>query len=151
VFVLEGAGLREPLIKSVMTPFPYYVDLDDRLGQARKMMLEHRVHHLPVMHDHELKGIVTDRDIKLLLGPELGSPDPHTLTVEDAYIDDCYTVSTSTALVTVLRELAERHIGAALVTREGRLAGIFTAADACRAYADELMARYHPANDDPDA
>jgi len=143
--------MHEPLIKSVMTPFPYFVELDAPLGEARKLMLEHHVRHLPVMEKHELKGIITDRDIKLLLGPELGSPDPRTLSVEDAYVDDCYTVDIETPLVTVLANLAERHIGAALVTREGRLAGIFTAADGCRAYANDLMHRFHPSDDDPDA
>ncbi len=140
--------MREPLVKSVMTPFPHSVELDAPLGQARKLMLDHHVRHLPVMQNHELKGIISDRDIKLLLGPELGSPDPATLTVEDAYVDECYKVDIDTPLVTVLSALAERHIGAALVTREDRLAGIFTALDGCRAYAADLMERFHPSGND---
>ena len=143
--------MREPLVKSVMTPFPHSVDLQAPLGRARRMMLDHHVRHLPVVRNHELRGIVTDRDIKLLLGPELGSPDPHTLTVEDAYIDDCYTVDINTPLAEVVATLAERHIGAALITKDGRLAGIFTAADACRSFAEELRRRFGSADDDPDA
>ncbi len=76
--------MKEPLFKSVMTPFPYSIELKAPLGEARKLMLEHKVRHLPVTSHHELKGLITDRDIKLLLGPELGSPDPKELTVEDA-------------------------------------------------------------------
>jgi acetoin utilization protein AcuB len=139
-------------IKSVMTPFPYAVQLDAPIGEARWLMLEHHVRHLPVMLEHDLRGIITDRDIKLLLGPELGSPDPKTLSVEDAYIDDCYTVDLSASLEVVLSNMADRHIGAALVTSHGRLAGIFTSADACRVFADYLNEQLHPGeNDPPDA
>ena len=108
--------MREPHVKSVMTPFPYFVDLDAPLGEARMLMLRHHVRHLPVVRGHDLTGIVTDRDIKLLLGPELGSPDPHELTVEDAYVDDCYSVDLDARLVDVLSHMANHHIGAALVT-----------------------------------
>ena len=143
--------MREPHVKSVMTPFPYFVDLDAPLGEARMLMLRHHVRHLPVVRGHDLTGIVTDRDIKLLLGPELGSPDPRELTVEDAYVDDCYSVDLDARLVDVLSHMANHHIGAALVTKEGRLAGIFTAADACRVFAEHLAKQFHPPTDDPDA
>ena len=82
--------MKEPHLKAVMTPFPYSVSLEEPLARARKLMLEHHVRHLPVTVDHELKGLISDRDIKLLLGPELGSPDPKQLTVEDAYVDNDY-------------------------------------------------------------
>jgi CBS domain-containing protein len=80
----------EPHMKSVMTPFPYSVDLKAPLLEARRMMLDHHVHHLPVTVDHELRGIVSDRDIKLILGPELDYPDPKELKVEDAYVAEAY-------------------------------------------------------------
>jgi CBS domain-containing protein len=142
-------AMKEPLFKSVMTPFPYAVELTAPLGEARALMLEHHVRHLPVTSDHELRGLITDRDIKLLLGPELGSPDPRKLTVEDAYISDCFVVDLDYPLREVLRNMAERHIGAAVVTAHGRLAGIFTATDACRAFAHHLDEQFHPGEDEP--
>ncbi len=139
--------MPEPRVKSVMTPFPYSVALTAPIGQARKLMLDHHVHHLPVTSDGQLAGIVTDRDIKLLLGPELGSPDPKELTVEDAYVSECYAVDLETPLVEVLHAMIEHHLGAALVTGHGRLAGIFTTVDACRALHDHLVSRWHPPPD----
>ncbi len=139
--------MPEPRVKSVMTPFPYSVALDAPIGQARKLMLEKPVHHLPVTRDGQLAGIITDRDLKLLLGPELGSPDPKELTVEDAYIADGYVVDMETPLVDVLATMIERHLGAALVTGHGRLAGIFTNVDACRVLHENLMSRWHPPPD----
>lgn len=127
-----------------MTAFPYSINVDAAIGEARALMLEHRVHHLPVTRGNDLVGIVSDRDIKLLLGPELGSPDPKELTVEDAYVAHGYVVDLDTPLHEVLATMAELHIGATLVTHHGRLAGIFTATDACRVFAGYLKERFHP-------
>ncbi len=127
-----------------MTPFPYSVTIDAPIGAARKLMLDKHVHHLPVTRESELVGIITDRDIKLLLGPELGSPDPRELTVEDGYISDAYIVDLEMPLLDVLKEMVDRHLGAALVTTHGRLAGIFTAQDACRVLAEGLEERWRP-------
>ena len=110
------------------------------------MMIEHRVHHLPVTDDHELKGIVSDRDIKLLLGPELDYPNPRDMQVRDAYVENGYTVDINTVLKEVLATMADRHIGAALVTRNGQLAGIFTVTDACRVFAELLAEDEIPDN-----
>jgi len=134
----------EPRIKSAMSPFPYSVDLRASIGEARKLMLDHHVHHLPVTRGGELVGIVSDRDIKLLLGPELGSPDPHELTVEDAYVNEFYAVDLETPLGEVATFMADHHLGAALVTRHQKIAGIFTATDACRVLGEQLKERFHP-------
>jgi CBS domain-containing protein len=141
----------EPHMKSVMTPFPYSVDLKAPLLEARRMMLDHHVHHLPVTVDHELRGIVSDRDIKLILGPELDYPDPKELKVEDAYVAEAYVVDIDTPLHSVALTMAERHIGAVLVTGHGRLAGIFTATDACRCLGEWLLDQFPPPEPGTDA
>ncbi|HET6472107.1 MAG TPA: CBS domain-containing protein [Pseudomonadales bacterium] len=138
---------HEPHVKSVMSPFPYSVALDAPLLEARRLMLEHHVRHLPVTQHHELKGIITDRDIKLLLGPEMDYPNPRELTVEDAFVADPYVVDIDAPLSEVVLTMAKRHIGAALVTGHGRLAGIFTASDACRVLGEWLRERFPHGND----
>ena len=143
--------MKEPRLKNVMTAFPHAIDLKAALGEARAVMLELKVRHLPVTEGHELKGLISDRDIKLVLGPELGSPDPKELTVEDAYTDNPLLVDLEHPLREVLHAMAERHLGAAVVTAHGRLAGIFTVSDACRAFAEHLDAQFHSGEtDSPD-
>jgi acetoin utilization protein AcuB len=115
-----------------MTPFPYDIGVHEPIGQARRMMMKHKIRHLPVVHDRELKGLVSDRDIKLILGPEFDYPNPKDLTVEDVMVEDPYVVDLETPLITVLDQLAMRHIGTALVMKGDRVAGIFSASDACR-------------------
>jgi len=142
---------KVPKIKSVMTPFPYDVGLHEPIGRARKLMMEHKVRHLPVTHDHVLKGLVSDRDIKLILGPEFDYPNPKEVTVEDAMIEDPYVVDIEVSLITVLDEMAARHIGAALVIKDDRLAGIFSASDACRELSKWLKNEFPDPSADFDA
>ncbi|MEQ8860037.1 MAG: CBS domain-containing protein [Pseudomonadales bacterium] len=125
-------------IRRVMTPFPYAIDAQAEVLAARKLMLEHKVRHLPAISSGKLVGLITDRDIKLMLGPEFDYPEPRELTVADVMIDNPYVVEGDTPLVDVLRNMTKRHIGAVLITRDGDLAGIFTATDACRHLADAI-------------
>ncbi|MFT4585094.1 MAG: acetoin utilization protein AcuB [Gammaproteobacteria bacterium] len=126
-----------------MTPFPFEIGIGESIGNARRIMLQRKIHHLPVMENNELRGLVSDRDIKLILGPEFDYPDPKELTVEDAMVDDPYVVDSETSVIAVLDELARRHIGAALVTKKGRLVGIFSTSDACREFSIWLKREFH--------
>jgi acetoin utilization protein AcuB len=126
------------LIDDFMTTFPYAIDADAEVLEARKLMLQHRIRHLPVVRGEELVGLVSDRDIKLMLGPEFDNPNPHDVSVADVMIDEPYVVDVRTPLGDVLRHMADAHIGAVLITRSGGLAGIFTASDACRHFANRL-------------
>jgi acetoin utilization protein AcuB len=127
-----------PTMAAVMTPFPYSVDSSDSLLRARALMVEHQVRHLPVVSHHQLLGILTDRDLKRALDPELGLPPKEELFVRDVYVAAAYVVDDSAPLDAVLEHMATHHIGSALVTKRGRLAGIFTSTDACRIYCDHL-------------
>lgn len=127
-----------PQLKSVMTPFPYSVDADAPLSQAVEFMRTHKIRHLPVTSKGALTSIVSDRDIKLVLGPDFAYPSGDELKVRDAMVTDCYVVDLATPLGTVARHMAEHRIGSAVVTRRGKLAGVFTANDACRVLADYL-------------
>lgn len=136
--------MKRPTIKSAMTPFPYTIQRDAPLMEARRKMLELRIRHLPVLDGNELVGILSDRDLKLILGPEFDYPDPRELTVADALVEDAYVVDLDEPLDRVLLTMADRHIGAALVVRKGALAGIFTSSDACRQFGEMLLERYGP-------
>jgi len=126
-----------------MTPFPYSIDIEAPLGEAHAFLRERHIRHLPVTREGVLAGVLTDRDIKLALGPDLGSPPERELHVGDVYQSECYVVDAGEHLEDVAATMAERHVGSALVTRGGKLVGIFTTTDACRALARVLRER-HP-------
>lgn len=127
-----------PKLKDVMTPFPYSVDADATVEAAVEFMRRHKIRHLPVTTKGTLASLVSDRDIKLVLGPDFASPSSRELKVRDAMVKECYIVDLATPLAAVLRHMATERIGSAVVTRHGKLAGVFTANDACRAFANYL-------------
>ena len=129
---------RNPQVIAFMTPFPYSVDVDAPLKDAHALMREHRFRHLPVTSTDAIVGVLTDRDIKLVLGPDFDRPNEEELSVRDAYVEQPCVVSASTPVATVARTMAEKHIGSAIVTKKGKLVGIFTVTDACRALAQVL-------------
>lgn len=134
---------RLPQILAYMTPFPYSIDVGAPLAEARTFLRERQIHHLPVTRDGTLAGILTDRDIKLALGPDLDSPPERELSVRDVFQPESYVVDAGDLLEDVAAAMADRHIGSALVTRGGKLVGIFTTTDACRALARVLRGQ-HP-------
>lgn len=126
-----------PLIKSVMTPFPHSIDVDATLEDARVMMAKHHIQHLPVKEDGKLVSVITDDDLQLALRGNDGTRYVREVCVRDAYI-----VGLTERLDSVLLRMAERHIGSALVVKNGRLAGIFTTTDACRCYGEYLRSLF---------
>jgi acetoin utilization protein AcuB len=135
---------RIPSTRSVMTPFPHWVEVDDSLLRARELMVRHDIRHLPVKRGDALVGVLSDRDLKRALDPALGYPPKEELFVRDVYMPEAYVVDVGEPLDRVLEHMATHHIGSALVTLNGRLAGIFTATDACRVFCEHLRALFPP-------
>lgn len=133
-----------PPIKTVMTAFPYSVDIDAPISEAREFMSAHRIRHLPVTEQERLKGVLTDRDMKLYLGLETTPAEEWEIRVRDVYLEDPYVVDLEERLDIVLMAMVDRHIGSVLITRHGRLAGLFTVTDACRSFAEHLREQFSP-------
>lgn len=129
---------RLPLLKAVMTPFPWWIDIDESVQEAREMMHEHQVRHLPVKERGNLVSVVTERDLSRALESEHLRPSGEPLRVRDVCVDSVYVVEIDTRLDAMLETMTERKIGSALVTRGDMLVGIFTALDACRVLASLL-------------
>jgi acetoin utilization protein AcuB len=125
-----------------MTPFPYCVQVDDSLIYAREVMVRHEIRHLPVKKDSVLVGVLSDRDLKRALDPDLGLPPKDELFVNDVYEPQSYVVDGGEPLDRVLAHMATHHIGSALVTKHGNLVGIFTATDACRVFCQHLRSLF---------
>jgi acetoin utilization protein AcuB len=123
-----------PRINSVMTPFPYSVEADAPLTEASKMMERHQIHHLPVIEEGRLAGVVSQR--LLDLRRRTGATD--RTRVREIMLADPYIVEIGEPLEKVLFHLADHHLECALVVKDDRLAGIFTMIDAYRRYAQEL-------------
>jgi len=124
--------MNNPAIKAVMTASPMTVNHDESVVKAQQLMSEKRFRHLPVMKNGELLGIVSDRDINLALVANHGMVKSHEMVVEDVCTLDAYQVDAESPLDEVVVVMGEKQIGSVLVTAGGKLAGIFTATDACK-------------------
>ncbi len=132
-----------PQVIAVMTPFPHTVNIDDPVSTAIALMKAYDFRHLPVVEHGTLRGVLSDRDVRTATAA-VGARDAAALRVRDLFHDDAYTVEADTPLDRVAGAMAERHVGSALVTKGGKLVGVFTGTDACRALAQVLRERFPP-------
>lgn len=137
-----------PSIAAVMTPFPYSVSVHDPIERAWELMEQHKIRHVPVQDQHALVGIVAERDLMAFGAHLRADAGGEPIKVGYVCIPDPYVVETTARLDVVVANMAARHIGSALVVKEGRLAGIFTTSDACRLLAEIIRARFPSPGDD---
>lgn len=128
-----------PTVQKFMTYTPKSIGYDQTLAHANEFMRKLHLRHLPVLKGGELIGILTDRDLKLVMG--FKDVDAETTTVEEALTPDPYVTSPTSPLNEVVAEMAEHKYGCALVVDHGKLVGIFTETDAYKALADLLETR----------
>lgn len=137
-----------PAIKAVMTAFPHSIDTTSPVSEALAYMEEHSLRHLPVTRHGSLAGMLTLRDIKLFQALAATGRELDSIRVSEIHLDQPYVVDLDTRLDVVLMEMVARHISSALVTRHGRLAGVFTTSDACRGFAEFLREHFGPPGGD---
>lgn len=133
-----------PQVIAMMTPFPHSIDVDATAAEARLMMDAKGFHHLPVMEHGRLCGVLSDRDLRVAAGPGPERDVAAPLRVRDIYREEVYAIEAATPLDQVAETMAQRHIGSAVVTKDGKLVGVFTTTDACRALARVLRERFPP-------
>jgi acetoin utilization protein AcuB len=102
-------------------------------------MRGHKIRHLPVLEGGRLVGIVTERDLHLI--ETLRDVDPAQVAVEEAMSEHVYAVEPDAPLDAVATTLSEHKYGSAVVLQNGKVVGIFTTNDACRALAELLRSR----------
>ena len=126
-------------VKAHMTPSPHTIGNDQTLATAARVMNEHGIRHLPVLHGGHLVGILSQRDIELV--ETLRNVDPRVVTVEEAMTPSPYVVGPDTPLVEVVRHMVEKKYGSAIVADRSKVIGVFTTIDAMMALAGLLGAR----------
>lgn len=131
-----------PPMKAVMTPFPYWVDIEAPVARARTMMREHAIRHLPVMEGGNLVSVLGERELQ-----RATEGSDANLRVRDVCEPGPYVVELFEPLDRVLSHMAEHRLDSVLVTKDGKLAGIFTVSDACRHFGKLLRSLFPPGGD----
>ena len=135
-------------IRESMTGKLVTIDKDAGIFEAREKMDLHRIRHLPVVgKDHQLIGIVSDRDIREALpsGPfeqfdfSKEKERLSTLKIKNIMTRDPITISPMHTLEDALLLIQEKLVGALpVVDADGRLIGILSVRDLLRAFINVL-------------
>lgn len=127
---------QSPRISAAMSKSPHSIGVEQSLERARAVMTEHHVRYLPVLYGGKLVGVLSDRDVHLM--ESLQGVNPALVPVSEAMSESVYCVPPDALLAEVAREMAEQRYAATVVVNGGKVVGIFTSVDACRALAESL-------------
>jgi len=132
-------------VASIMTEKVLKVRMDDSIGTMRDIFENVEFHHLLVVEDRKLVGILSDRDILRVISPFL-----HTLSEKDRDLTilnkkvhqimtrKLITVGKNTSIEEASRLLLEKNISCLPVTSaEGEIDGIVTWKDILKFYLQE--------------
>jgi CBS domain-containing protein len=117
-----------------MTLAPKTIAYDQTLAEASEYMRKLHVRYLPVTRAGRPVGIVSDRDIRLILS--ISKAGGLSTKVGAALTANPCFVSPETTLAVVLRHMVDAQFGCVLVMDQNRPVGIFTPMDALRALSD---------------
>ena len=119
-------------VEEFTTPNPVTADEDIGIEEMGRLMGEHGIRHLPVTRGQQVVGIVSQRDLAVIKGLDLGQQSQ--VRAGDLMSPDPVTVRTSDALDQVAYRMSDMKIGSVIVLDDsGSLYGIFTATDALNA------------------
>ena len=130
------------LVGKRMTRDPMTVSPDDPLSAAARILREHRFHHLPVVEDGILVGILSDTDLRnasFAAAPAAGrGGDPGDRPVREAMRTEVWSVTPEDSVEDALMILTREKFGALPVLSGDRLVGIITRSDLLDAFVDLL-------------
>ncbi|MCP3130042.1 CBS domain-containing protein [Shewanella sp. KJ2020] len=131
------------IIADIMSTRVVTVEMDDRLSVAKEIFDQANFHHLLVVDERKLEGVLSERDLLRAISPNLGSSaetvkDLETLQkrVHQVMTRNPVTIASHINLDTATRILLEHNIGCLPVLEQGELVGIVTWKDLLRAYSE---------------
>jgi acetoin utilization protein AcuB len=125
-------GVRQhPLVRQQMSTSPHTIGPKQTLAAASAILRRHGIRHLPVLDAGRIVGMLSHRDILLI--ESLPDVKPDEVPVEDAMVQDVFTVSLDTPIGEAIETMIERKVGSAVVVENDRVVGVFTTIDALTA------------------
>src|SRR5215210_5560180 len=114
-------------VRDVMTESPETVTPGTPIADVARLMRDLDVGIVPVVHEDELLGVITDRDITIrVTAPGLS---PFEVTVQDFISPNPVSVSPDDDLEKARELMSERQIRRLLVTEGNKLVGIVSLGD----------------------
>ncbi len=123
-------------VKDIMTPRPFTIEPHKPVLEALLMMYEHDIRRLPVVEQGKMVGIISDRDIKQIMGrPSLvnkmkGEEPELELSVREVMTHNVISVMQDDDIKEVIELMIENKItGLPVINQDKQLVGIISAID----------------------
>ncbi len=121
-------------IESIMSTHLVTISPTASLEEARSLMHENRIHHLPVVDQNEaLVGLLTLTDVLAASDSRLRDDDSRIhatdICINEVMVTDLATVDEHASLRQAALFLEKHHIGCLPVVTDGKLRGIITDTD----------------------
>ena len=125
---MEDSDVIVIMVRDVMTREVVTIGRETPCDEARRLMDERRIRHLPLMDGGRLVGMVSDRDVRSVKG------DASRVAAGSIMTPDPLTVTADTRVERAARLLLDARIGSLPVVHGDALAGIVTYTDLLHAF-----------------
>ncbi len=125
-------ALSEQPIESLMTWLPRTVSAGADVRTATELMVELGVHHLPVVEQGDVIGVVSARDLDVVA--TIRALDRNPMTVAEALVGDATLAEAGEPITTVVSRMTDAGSDCCVVRRDGLIVGIVTHDDVVRAF-----------------
>jgi CBS domain-containing protein len=116
-------------VAEIMTREPYTLGPDDSLADARELMAQHHIRHIPVVSaEGTLIGVVTQRDV-LAAGGRGAAGGEARVALSSIMTEPVQTVEQTAGLRGTAMHLQKNKLGCLPVLHKGKLVGIITDSD----------------------
>jgi acetoin utilization protein AcuB len=130
---IEPTRTPQARVRDLMTPAPLTVPPATSVHEAYRLMQDRRIGHLPVCEDGRLVGLLSERDLRLVLPSPATSLAAHELhyllerlTVAEIMTRFPVTIGPDHALTEAASRMLSHNVHALPVTEHRRLVGILT-------------------------
>jgi acetoin utilization protein AcuB len=113
-----------------MTASPHTIGVDRTLGDAQRMMKKHNLHQLPVLSGGSLVGLLTEREVLLVVA--MPHEKKNETRVEEAMAPSPLTSTPNTLLREAIEAMYKRKEGSSVVVTGSKVVGVLTTTDALR-------------------
>jgi len=130
-------------VSQVMTTRVVKVDMDDRLTLVKEILDSAPFHHLLVVEDEKLQGVISERDLLRCLSPFIGTSaesvrDKNTIKqrAHQVMTREPLTIASGVSVHDALVLMLEHAVGCLPVVDDENIVGIFTLHDGLRVLLD---------------
>lgn len=123
-------------VRAIMSPSPLTLEATATLADAVELMGEHGVRHVPIVDNGSVVGIVSDRDVKMALGPDARELDIAAIDPRlgdgplDWFMSDqVQTVAPDDHVSTACARFIDLKVGALAVVENDEQVGIISVVD----------------------